>query len=57
LRPDPLEIYDPAAFSVFARLRDPGDLKAFLYNCDLALVKISRRPVVEAALSTVSPAW
>ncbi len=39
-----------------AGLRHLGDLNAFLEDYDRAL-RISSRPVVDAAVSTVSPAW
>jgi hypothetical protein len=38
-------------------LRDPGDLDAFLDDFDRPCLRINSRPVVEAAASTVSPAW
>jgi ABC-type uncharacterized transport system substrate-binding protein len=39
------------------RLHHPGDLNAFFSTETLPSLRISSRPVVESALSTVSPAW
>jgi hypothetical protein len=38
-------------------LRDPGNLDAFLYDCDRALLKDQQPAGCRGALSTVSPGW